>query len=222
MRTDLEFARYIDSTLLKPDASRKQMLAHLVMAKKYHFKTVAIGCSWIPLAKEILDGSDVGIDAPIGFANGYNTTQSKIYETKDAFLKGATEADILLNVGWLKSGMYQEIEDELKYFKEACGDHISKVILEVFYLNEKEIREAVRIAKRAKLDFVKTATGFAAGGATEESIAIMLDEAAGEIMVKASGGIRSRDIAEKYLDMGVKRLGASNAQMLLSRDMQDC
>ena len=216
MRTDLEFARFIDATLLKPEATKEQMIAHLESAKEHHFKTVAIGCAWFDLAAEILDGSDVGIDAPIGFANGYNTTETKIFETKDAFAKGATEADILLNIGWLKSGMYDKVEDELKRFKEACGDHISKVIFEVCYLDEKEIREAVRIAKRAGLDFVKTSTGFAKGGATEESVRIMLDEAAGEIMVKASGGIRSREVAEMYLDMGAMRLGASNpANMLI-------
>lgn len=222
MRTDLEFARYIDSTLLKPEATREQILEHLENAKKYHFKTVAIGCAWIPFAKEILDGSDVGIDAPIGFANGYNTTEAKIFETKDAFKKGATEADILLDIGWLRSGMYREVEEELKGFRDACGDHVSKVIFEVHYLKEKEIREAVRIAKRAGIDYIKTATGFAAGGATEESVRIMLDEAAGEIMVKASGGIRDRETAEKYLDMGVMRLGASNAHMLLTGNGEVC
>lgn len=216
MRTDLEFARYIDSTLLRPEATREQMEAHLEMAKKCHFKTVAIGSAWIPMAKEILKGSDVGIDAAIGFANGYNSTETKIFETRDAFEKGATEADILLNIGWLKSGMYQEVEEELKRFREACDTHVSKVIFEVYYLNEQEIREAVRIAKRAGLDYIKTSTGFAAGGVTEESARIMIEEAAGEILVKASGGIRDRETAEKYLDMGIMRLGASNAHKLLT------
>ena len=215
MRSNLEFARFIDATLLRPEATKEEITAHLEAAKKHHFKTVAIGCAWIPYAKEFLAGSDVGIDAPIGFANGYNTTEAKVFETVDAFAKCATEADILLNVGWLRSGMYDAVEDELKRFREACGDHISKVILEVYYLQEKDIREAVRIAKRAGLDFVKTSTGFAKGGATEEAVRIMLDEAAGEIQVKASGGIRSREVAEMYLDMGVTRLGASNPANLL-------
>ena len=134
MRPDKEFVRYIDATLLKPETTKEQMLAHLETAKKHHFKTVAIGCAWIPMAAEILSGSDVGIDAPIGFATGYNTTEAKIFETRDAFDKGATEADVLLNIGWLRSGMYAELEDELKRFREACGDHVSKVILETFYL----------------------------------------------------------------------------------------
>ncbi len=215
MRTDLEFARYIDATLLRPEATKEEMTQHLETAKKYHFKTVAIGCAWIPYAKEILAGSDVGIDAPIGFANGYNTTEAKVFETRDAFAKGATEADVLLNIGWLRSGMYDAVEEELTRFREACGDHVSKVILETYYLEEKDIRAAVRIAKRAGLTYVKTSTGFAKGGATEEAVRIMLDEAAGEIQVKASGGIRSREAADLYLDMGVTRLGASNAHKLL-------
>lgn len=216
MRSDSEFARFIDATLLHPEATREEMTEHLQMAKKFHFKTVAIGCAWIPYAKEILAGSDVGIDAAIGFANGYNTTEAKTFETRDAIAKGATEADVLLNVGWLRSGMYDAVENELKCFREACGDHIAKVILEVCYLEEKDIRAAVRIAKRAGLDFVKTSTGFARGGATPEAVRIMLDEAAGEIQVKASGGIRTREDAEMYLDMGVTRLGASNPQKLMT------
>lgn len=215
MRTDYEFARFIDATLLKPNATEEQMREHLELAKKYHFKTVAIGCSWIPFAKEILAGSDVGIDAPIGFANGYNTTESKVFETIDAFAKGATEADILLNVGWLRSGRYADVEEELVRFKAACGNHISKVIFETYYLTDEQKREAVRIAKRAGLDFVKTSTGFAAGGATVEDVKLMLEEAGDSIQVKASGGIRNREIAEMYLDMGVTRLGASNPHMLL-------
>ena len=215
MRSDYEFARFIDATLLKPNATEEQMREHLELAKKHHFKTVAIGCCWIPLAKEILAGSDVGIDAPIGFANGYNTTESKVFETIDAFAKGATEADILLNVGWLRSGRYADVEEELVRFKAACGNHISKVIFETYYLTDEQKREAVRIAKRAGLDFVKTSTGFAAGGATVEDIKLMLEEAGDSIQVKASGGIRSREIAEMYLDMGVTRLGASAPHNLL-------
>lgn len=218
MRTDFEFARFIDATLLKPNATEEQIREHLETAKKYHFKTVAIGCCWIPLAKEILDGSDVGIDAPIGFANGYNTTESKVFETMDAFAKGATEADVLLNIGWLRSGRYSDVEEELARFKMACGKHISKVILETYYLSDEQKREAVRIAKRVGLDFVKTSTGFAQGGATIEDVKLMLEEAGDSIQVKASGGIRNREIADKFLDMGVTRLGASNPQnMLLSK-----
>lgn len=216
MRRNDEFVRFIDSTLLKPNATEEEMRKHLESAKTFHFKTVAIGCSWIPLAREILNGSDVGIDAPIGFANGYNTTESKIFETIDAFAKGATEADVLLNVGWLKSGRYSDVEDELERFVTACGGKISKVILETAYLTDAEKREAVRIVKRSGATFVKTSTGFAGKGATLEDIKLMLEEAGDSLLVKASGGIRTRELAEQFLDLGVMRLGCSNPQNLLT------
>lgn len=217
MRADLEFARYLDSTLLKQDATQEQMRAHLELAKKYHFKTVAIGCAWIPFAKELLDGSDVGIDAPIGYPNGYNTTEAKIFETIDAFAKGATEADILMNVSWFKSGRYADVEEELRRFVCACGGHVSKVIIETYFLNEAEIREATRIVKRSGATFIKTATGFTPKGATIEDVKVMLEEAGDSLLVKGSGGIRSREFAEQLLDLGVQRLGVSNAHKLLEK-----
>lgn len=216
MRADCEFARYLDATLLKQDATEEQMRAHLELAKKYHFKTVAIGCAWIPFAKEILAGSDVGIDAPIGYPNGYNTTEAKVFETIDAFSKGATEADILMDVSWFKSGRYADVEEELRRFVHACGDHVSKVIIETYFLNEEEIREATRIVKRSGATFVKTATGFTPKGATIEDVKIMLEEAGDSLLVKGSGGIRTREFAEQLLDMGVQRLGVSNAHKLMN------
>jgi deoxyribose-phosphate aldolase len=216
MRSNQEFARFIDSTLLKPNATQEDMLRHLEVAKECHFRTVAIGCAWIPFAREILSGSDVGIDAPIGFPNGYSTTESKIFETIDAFAKGATEADILINIGWLRSGRYAELEDELKRFVAAAGGKTTKVILETYYLTDEQKREGVRIIKRSGADFVKTSTGFAAGGATIDDIKLMIHEAGDSLQVKASGGIRSREFAEQLLDLGAKRLGASNAHLLLN------
>lgn len=162
MRSNEEFARYIDATLLKPNVTQEDMRQHLEAARRFHFKTVAIGCAWIPYAKELLAESDVGIDAPIGFPNGYSTTESKVFETIDAFAKGATEADILINIGWLRSGRYAELEDELKRFVAAAGGKVTKVILENYYLTDEQKREGVRIVKRAGADFVKTSTGFAA------------------------------------------------------------
>lgn len=215
MRSNEEFARFIDATLLKPDVTQDDMLRHLEIAKGCHFKTVAIGCAWIPFAREVLSGSDVGIDAPIGFPNGYSTTESKVFETIDAFAKGATEADILINIGWLRSGRYADLEDELKRFVAAAGGRTTKVILETYYLNTEQKREGVRIVKRAGADFVKTSTGFVAGGATIDDIKLMVHEAGDSLRVKASGGIRTREFAEQLLDLGATRLGASNPHLLL-------
>lgn len=216
MRSNEEFVRLIDATLLKPNATEADMRRHLETARKYNFKTVAIGCAWIPLAREILAGSQVGIDAPIGFPNGYSTTESKVFETQDAIAKGATEADVLLNIGWLRSGRYTDVEDELRRFVAAAQGRVTKVILENYYLTDEEKRQAVRIAKRAGADFVKTATGFTPTGATLEDVRLMVREAGDSIQVKASGGIRSREFAEQLLDAGATRLGASNPQNLLA------
>lgn len=217
MRTDYEFARLMDATLLKPNATEAEMRQHIETAKQCHFKTVAIGCAWIPLAREILAGSDVGIDAPIGFPNGYSTTESKIFETIDAFAKGATEADMLLNVGWLRSGRLTDLEEEIRRFVTACGNHVSKVIIETYYLTEAQKRQAVRAVKNAGATFVKTSTGFAGGGATVDDIQLMLEEAGESLQVKASGAIRSREFAEELLNLGASRLGASNPQNMLTK-----
>lgn len=215
MRSNAEFASYIDATLLKPDVTQEDMLRHLEHAKRCRFKTVAIGCAWIPYAKEVLAGSGVGIDAPIGFPNGYSTTESKVFETIDAFAKGATEADILINIGWLRGGRYADLEEELRRFVAAAGGRTTKVILETYYLTDEQKREGVRIVKRSGADFVKTSTGFAASGATADDIRLMVQEAGDSLQVKASGGIRTREFAEELLDLGATRLGASNPHLLL-------
>lgn len=217
MRSNEEFVRYIDSTLLKPDVTQEEMRQHLETARRCHFKTVAIGCAWIPYAKELLAGSDVGIDAPIGFPNGYSTTESKVFETIDAFAKGATEADILLNIGWLRSGRYADLEEELHRFVIASGGKVTKVILETYYLTDAQKRDGVRIVKQSGANFVKTSTGFAAAGATLDDVRLMVKEAGDSLQVKASGGIRSREFAEQLLDAGATRLGASNSHLLLEQ-----
>jgi deoxyribose-phosphate aldolase len=216
MRTNEELARTIDATLLLPNATESELRAHLTTARKFHFKTVAIGSAWFPVAREVLAGSDVGIDAPIGFPSGYTTTDCKVFETIDAFAKGAIEADMLINIGWLRSGRYDDIEEEIRRFVAAAGGRITKVILETSYLNEAEKIQGVRLVKRGGANFVKTSTGFSTGGATEEDIRLMVREAGDSLQVKASGGIRSREIAEKMLDLGATRLGASHPERLFS------
>lgn len=215
MRSDEEFARAIDATLLGPNATRDAILSHLQAARQYNFKTVAIGCAWIPLAREVLSGSDVGIDAPIGFPNGYSTTESKVFETSDALAQGATEVDVVANIGWLLSGMYTDLEDELRRFVAAAGGKTTKVILETCYLTDAQKMRGVRIVKSAGADFVKTSTGFGTGGATIDDVRLMVREAGDSLQVKASGGIRAREFAEQLLDLGATRLGASNAHLLM-------
>jgi deoxyribose-phosphate aldolase len=218
MRSEEELARTIDATLLRPNATQDEILSHLETAQQHSFKTVAIGCAWIPLASEVLEGSDVGIDAPIGFPNGYSTTESKVFETIDAFAMGATEADMVANIGWLLSGRFADLEDEIRRFVAAASGKITKVILETCYLTDAQKRKGVRIARRAGADFVKTSTGFAAGGATIDDVKLMVQEAGDSLQVKASGGIRTRRFAEQLLDAGATRLGASDAHLLIRRE----
>ncbi|MCE5189379.1 MAG: deoxyribose-phosphate aldolase [Eubacteriales bacterium] len=216
MRTNEEFVKTIDATLLLPNATESDIRQHLLTARKYGFKTVAIGCAWFPVACEVLADSEVGIDAPIGFPSGYTTTECKVFETIDAFAKGAAEADMLINIGWLRSGRYDDIAEEIRRFVAAAGGRVTKVILETSYLSDEEKIQGVRLVKRGGADFVKTSTGFTSSGATESDIRLMMREAGDSLQVKASGGIRNREFAEKLLDLGATRLGASHPERLLS------
>ncbi|MDR1893816.1 MAG: deoxyribose-phosphate aldolase [Spirochaetales bacterium] len=214
--TNEEIARAIDATLLLPEATEEEVLNHCSRALKYHFRMVALGCGWIPLAYQILKDSDVGIDAPIGFPTGYSTTETKVFETIDAFAKGASEADVLINIGWLRSGRYSDLEDQIRRFVCAAGGKCTKVILETYYLTDQQKIDGVKIIKNAGADFVKTSTGFAKGGATPEDIKLLVKAAGDSLQVKASGGIRTLKDAEKFLSLGAARLGASNPHLLFA------
>ncbi len=217
MRTDYELARTIDATLLNVAATREDMIAHFELAKKLHFKTVAIHNCWVEEAYKIVGGTDVGICAGAGFPNGASTTETKVFETLDAFAKGATDCDLRMNTGWLKGKQYDLLEAEFDRFVKACGKGVSKVIIETCYLTDNEIREAVKMAKNAGFNFVKTSTGFGPAGATLEHVKLMVKECGDSgLQVKASGGIRTREFAEQLLDAGATRLGASNAHKLLN------
>jgi len=210
-----ELAKYIDSSLLNVDSTYDDLVKVCELAKKYEFATVAIANSWIPYAKKLLDGSPVGIDSPVGFPNGYSTTEAKKYEIIDILEKGATEVDVVMNITWLKSRMYNKIENELEILRNACKKNVFKVIIEAYYLTDEEKAIAAELVVKAKADFVKTSTGFAQGGATVEDVKLLYDKVGGKIKVKASGGIKTYDEAMKFLEIGASRLGASNAHLLM-------
>jgi len=205
----------IDSTMLKPDATKKDIEEVCRLAIEYKFKTVAIGASWIEYASEILKGSEVGVDAPVGFPNGYSTTESKVFETKDVLLKGASEIDMVINIGWLKSQMYDEVKNEILAVRDAAKGVVMKVILEVHYLTDEEKRIGANIVADVGADFVKTSTGFAETGCTESDVKLLLDEVGNRIQVKASGGIRKLRDLLRYYELGATRFGASNAHLLI-------
>lgn len=201
--------RMIDHTLLKAEASQDQIKKLCQEAKTHDFFSVCVQPTWISLCKEELAGSGVKIATVIGFPLGANTTETKVFEAKDAIEKGADEIDMVINIGALKSGQDQLVEDEIRAIKEAIRDHILKVIIETCLLTEDEKIRACQLTLKAGGDYVKTSTGFSTGGAKLEDVKLMKDQVKDRAKVKASGGIRDFATAKKMLEAGAERLGVS-------------
>ncbi len=202
-------AKYIDHTNLKAMTIKSDITKLLDEAKKYHFKSVCVNPYYVSYAKEVLRDTDVLVCTVIGFPLGQNTTETKVYETKDAILKGADEIDMVLNVAALKDGLYDYVQNEIKVIKEACGPRTLKVILETCYLTKEEIIKASEISKAAGADFVKTSTGFGTGGAKASDVKIMRETVGKDLGVKASGGIHNKNEMEEMIKAGANRIGAS-------------
>lgn len=201
--------KYIDHTLLKPDASPQDIITLCDEAIAYEFYSVCVNSCFVRLAKEHVKKSDVVVCSVVGFPLGTMHSRAKAFEARLAIENGASEIDMVLNVGHLKSGYYQLVHDDIKKVKEAVGDNILKVILEISELSDEEIKKACEICIEANADFVKTSTGFSKSGATIEAARIMIDTVKGHAKVKASGGIRDYETAMQYIDLGVDRLGVS-------------
>ncbi|MFG1591706.1 deoxyribose-phosphate aldolase [Halobacteriovorax sp. CON-3] len=210
-----DIAQFIDHTLLKPEASSLQIKKLCQEANEYGFKSVCINPSNILEAKKHIDPSKSLICTVIGFPLGAMTTETKVFETKDAIEKGADEIDMVLNIGRLKEGNLEYVEQDIAAVVKAANGKIVKVIFETCLLNEKEIRLAAKASISAGASFIKTSTGFSSEGANPEVVSIMIDEAQGKCEVKASGGVRSLEDARKYLEMGVKRLGTSSGVAIM-------
>lgn len=201
--------RMIDHTLLKAESSQDQIKQLCQEAKAHDFFSVCVQPTWISLCKEELAGSGVKIATVIGFPLGANTTETKVFEAKDAIEKGADEIDMVINIGALKSGQDQLVEDEIRAIKEAIGDHILKVIIETCLLTEDEKIRTCQLTLKAGGDYVKTSTGFSTGGAKLEDVKLMKDQVKDQAKVKASGGIRDFATAQKMVEAGADRLGVS-------------
>ncbi|POB15349.1 deoxyribose-phosphate aldolase [Halobacteriovorax sp. DA5] len=210
-----DIAQFIDHTLLKPEASSLQIKKLCQEANEYGFKSVCINPSNILEARKHIDPSKSLICTVIGFPLGAMTTETKVFETKDAIEKGADEIDMVLNIGRLKEGNLEYIEQDIAAVVKAANGKVVKVIFETCLLNEKEIRLAAKASISAGASFIKTSTGFSSEGANPEVVSIMIDEAQGKCEVKASGGVRSLEDARKYLEMGVKRLGTSSGVAIM-------
>ena len=208
-----KITKMIDHTILKADASEEEVKVLCEEAKEYQFATVCINPYYIPQAVSILEGTDVGITTVVGFPLGNMTATAKAYETKEAVDLGATEVDMVINVGAMKDKKYDyirtEIEGVVRAAKTANKDTVVKVILETCLLTKDEIAKACELAVEAGTDFVKTSTGFSTGGATVEDIALMRKTVGPDIGVKASGGVRTYQDAKAVIDAGATRIGAS-------------
>jgi deoxyribose-phosphate aldolase len=215
-----DVAKMIDHTLLKADAKREEIEKICSEAMEYKFASVCVNPTWVKASAELLTGSGVKVCTVIGFPLGATTTETKAFETKNALVNGATEVDMVINVGALKDKQDEQVEQDIRaVVDEARGKALVKVIIEASLLTDEEKIRACKIAVKAGTDFVKTSTGFSTGGATVEDIALMRKIVGPDIGVKASGGIRDAKAAHAMIDAGATRIGASSGIAILKGEM---
>ena len=204
-------ASMIDHTLLKPDATRKEIEKLCAEAAQFHFATVCVNPTWVALAAQLLRGSGVGVCSVVGFPLGATTADVKHYETRRAIFDGASEIDMVINIGGLKSGDLKVVERDIAAVVGPCREAnvVSKVIIEVALLNDDEKIGACTLSKTAGADFVKTSTGFASGGATAADVALMRRVVGADMGVKAAGGVRDYEGLKAMVAAGATRVGAS-------------
>ncbi len=203
-----EILQKVDHTLLEQTATWSRIKEICDDAMHYHTASVCIPPSFVKKAKEYTDGR-MAICTVIGFPNGYNTTEVKKAETKDAIANGADEIDMVINLGWVKEGAFDKVEQEIRELKEICGDKILKVIIETCLLDETEKKTMCEVVTNAGADFIKTSTGFSTGGATLEDIELFAKYVGKNVKIKAAGGIASFEDAQKLTEAGASRLGTS-------------
>ena len=206
---------YFDSTLLKCTSTKGDIEKLCLDAMEYGFATVCISPCYVSYASELLKDSNVGVCTVIGFPLGANTTKIKVEEAVDAINNGATEIDMVINVGYLKDKDYEYIKNEILEIKKVVNNKTLKVIIETCYLDEDEIRIMTEICNDTLVDYIKTSTGFGSRGASLDDIKIINKYRNDKLKVKASGGIRTREDAEKYIELGVNRIGTSNAVKIM-------
>jgi deoxyribose-phosphate aldolase len=218
--TDAEIAKTIDLAVLKPTATRWDAIAQANTALKYGLASLCVRPDYIRDAYEILKGTTVAVSTVIGFPHGYGPYGLKVAAVEDAFICGAVEFDMVMNIGYLKSGELNFVEADIanvvRTAQRCAPKCMVKVILETCLLTDEEIIVASKIAEFAGADYVKTSTGFSTGGATHNAVRLMLDTVGNRMGVKASGGIKTREQAEWYLMLGCKRLGVGSIKGILT------
>lgn len=215
----MKLNKYIDHTLLKPDASQEQIETLIEEAKKYDFASVCVNPTWVNFAAQALKATDVKVCTVIGFPLGANTPELKAFETSDAIQNGANEIDMVINIGALKSRNFDLVERDIRAVVEAAKGTLVKVIIETCLLTDDEKVKACQIAQKAGADFVKTSTGFSTGGATVKDVALMRKTVGPDMGVKASGGARSYEDALAFIKAGATRIGASSGVAIMEGDV---
>ena len=210
----------VDHTLLSQTATWKEIKKVCDEGMKYGAASVCIPPCFVKEASEYVSGK-IKICTVIGFPNGYNTTAVKCFETADAVKNGADEIDMVINIGALKAGNYQYVEDEIKTLKQTCGDKILKVIIETCLLTDDEKIKMCQIVTRAGADFIKTSTGFSKSGATFDDIKLFSEHIGKNVRMKAAGGISSIEDAEEFVRLGAERLGTSRIVKIVKKQEAD-
>ena len=209
----------VDHTLLKQEATWEQIRQICDDGVKYRCASVCIPASFVKQAADYLGGR-LPICTVIGFPNGYSTTPVKVFEARDAVENGADEIDMVINIGWAKEGRWDALEEEIRAVRAACAGRILKVIIETCLLTDEEKLQMCRVVTAAGADFIKTSTGFSAGGATREDVALFKAHVGPEVKIKAAGGISSLKDAEDFIALGADRLGTSRIVKLVKEQDQ--
>ncbi len=207
---NMDLAKYIDHTQLKPDTKQEKISQIVKEASENGFASVCVNPYWVPFCYENLKNTEVKVCTVIGFPLGATSTETKVFETKQAIKDGATEVDMVINVGELKSNNDEAVKNDIEAVVKATeGNALTKVIIETSLLNDDEKVRACKLAKQVGADFVKTSTGFSGGGASVHDIKLMRETVGSEMGVKASGGVRDLESTKAMIDAGATRIGAS-------------
>ncbi len=211
----MELAKYIDHTLLKADATVDDIIRLCQEAETYGFACVCINPCYVDLAAHLLAESEVNVCTVIGFPLGANLTEVKVLETKEAVLRKAKEVDLVMNIGAAKSSRWEAVVDEIKQVVAAADGAVVKVIIETALLTTEEKKQACQAVIDGGAQFVKTSTGFASGGATEEDVRLLKELVGDRVKIKAAGGIRTREQAAAMIAAGAARIGTSAGPSLV-------
>ena len=208
---------HVDHTLLKQEARWEDIQKIVEEGIHYGCASVCIPPSYVKQAAEYAQGK-VKVCTVIGFPNGYNTTAVKCFEARNAVDSGADEIDMVVNLGWVKDGLYGQVLEEIRSVKFSCGEHVLKVIIETCLLTQEEKERLCQVVSESGADYIKTSTGFSTGGATKEDVALLREHTAPQVKVKAAGGISSKEDAEEFLALGADRLGTSRLVKLARKE----